>query len=281
MPSDWWPLAHELFGTNENYHQQHFVTAVRKAGSPSLDHFVGKQPEYRKYTQALIAFRISEGEAPNRIYEANAQLDWVRFLLQLIVEGADTLEDVARARLSVVTFNFDRSFEEAALIRFSYLYGSSGEPEALRRARAAEAIAKWPIVHVHGSLGLLPEFAKDSATGRPYLHTLEADALRRASERVILLADAVEDSYEFSLASALVRDADYVLFLGFGFHRLNCRRVLPKEWNASVPEMHATVRDMRDGAIASAQGYFRPHSFQQADCDSLALLHKIYPKFAE
>jgi hypothetical protein len=280
MPDDWWPLANELFGANRNYHRQ-FVTSLRKAGSPSLDHFIGKQGQYRDYVQALIAFRISEGESPTRIYAANANLDWARFLFQLIVDDADTLDEVAAAPLSVVSFNFDRSFEESALIRLSSMYGSPDKPEAVRRNEAAAAIVKWSIVHVHGSLGTLPEFAKGSESCRPYKHTLDLDALRRARERITLLPDAVDDSPEFQIAQTLIRDAEFTLFLGFGFHRLNCCRVLPRQWNAGVPEMHATIQGMTDGAIVSGQNYFRPHSFQAVDCDALELLRKIYPKFAD
>ncbi len=256
QPDEWWDLAQRAlsYRSPRHFHDE-FVSALRSAGSPSIDHFIGKQPKFRDYGRALIAFHISRGENKPRVLQAGNNYDWHNFLLQHIVDGVTRLEDLPA--LAVVTFNFDRSFEEATLVRLAHLCAQHGEIEAHARARVVKALARWPIVHVHGSLGVLPEMA-DSGQFRPYEPITAVGDLQSATERIILLDDAQDDSREFARARAIIKQVELVIFLGFAFHRLNCQRVLPTDWGSQNSRVISTGIGMSTGARYKAAQRFAP-----------------------
>jgi hypothetical protein len=256
QPDEWWPLAAQACDSvaTQGFHHS-LVSALRSAGSPSIDHFVGKQPRFREYARALIAYHISRGETKPRILQAGKAHDWHNFLMQHVADGAPTLADIPS--LDVVTFNFDRSFEEATLLRLSNLYAGAADTEADMRSRVVEALVRWRIVHVHGSLGPLPELA-GAGPSRPYEPIVNATQLRAASGRITLLDDAQPDSPEFAHARSIIRESEVVIFLGFAFHRLNCQRVLPADWGPDNHMLYATGFEMSEGAKNKAIQQFLP-----------------------
>jgi hypothetical protein len=283
QPEEWWPLiANVLPGTTTDTHPQ-FLRHLNESGLRSLDYFAGAQPDWKKYIQALIAFHIGNAENPGRFLDTPRDADWQNFLLQRLVDGR-TLGELADPPLSVVTFNFDRSFEEGLLVRLSAIYRSSGERPVAARVRVAQAIARWKIVHVHGNLGLLPELATGAAASRPYARHEDAAALALAMDRITLLNDAQHDSTEFKAARELIRSAEMVLFLGFAFHRFNCKRVLPNDWTDNHPRVMGTCLKMTAGEIAKTHGYFKAAGgpgIELHDCDSLALLQMLEAHYSD
>jgi|SRR6266478_7509341 len=277
QPDEWWPLARELF-SSERVQDDHerLVSTARRLGSESIDHLVGKQTRFREYAKALVAYRISQGETPPRVLQAGR--DWHNFLIRHATDEKP-LNEVTP--ISVVTFNFDRSFEEATLGRLAAAYELVDDTEAEARARVAKVLRTWPIVHVHGSLGALPELASNEAVVRPYRQIKEPGDLALGSQGVTLLDDAVEDSPDFTRARELICAAEVVLFLGFAFHRLNCKRVIPRAWGADNNILYATSKGMSVGAVNKAKERFYPsRSLQTFDEDSLKMLEVVENAFS-
>lgn len=277
---NWWPIAEKLFRATPEFHQE-FARERLASGAESLDEFVGRQTRFKDYAKALIAFRIGECESRNAIRGAtNSSSDWMTFFIRRLIDGV-TLGDLGKTELSVVTFNFDRCFEETLLLRLSAVFKESNETDVQARARVARAITswQWPIVHVHGSLGPLIELA---GSGRPYEPTSDPGQVLLAAQRLVLLDDAQEDSQEFQRARELISTASVVFFLGFGFHRLNCKRVLPRPWGTSQPTVYGTVRSMSVGRIRKAERYFLPGPTAQLfDDDNLRLLQNLEHVFSD
>jgi hypothetical protein len=275
---DWWPIAEKLFRVTRESHQE-FVRERTSSGAASLDEFVGRQMRYKDYAKALIAFRIGQCESLSAIRGVTgSQSDWMTFFIRQLVDGVQ-LKELGKTELSVVTFNFDRCFEETLLLRLSSIFRAPGETDPQARVRVASELWRWPIVHVHGSLGPLIELARD---GRPYEPTLDPQQVLLAAQRLVLLDDAQEDSQEFQAARELIRDASLVLFLGFGFHRLNCKRVLPRPWGSNQPTIYGTVQDMSVGRIEKAKQYLLPlRSLHLLDLDNLQLLKSIEHVFSD
>lgn len=146
-------------------------------------------------------------------------------------------EDLDLGWLSVVTFNYDRSFEH---FMFESLKGSY-EIEDEDDDEVAKKIAEIEIHHVHGSFGSLPWQLS------PKIKILRYDALRDAkpwlwpnalrnlllcaSDNITVIHEAQETMDEFNKAHVLLRKAAQVLFLGFGYHRLNLQRLRVQEIN--------------------------------------------------
>jgi hypothetical protein len=277
MPDEWWTLAHELLGTTKDTHDE-FIRELDQSGAESLDEFAGKHPHYKDYAKALIAYRIGDCERQGRILKTERSIDWLNFLVRRLVDGP-TLSELANVELSFVTFNFDRSLEEGLLLRLSSTYRNAGELDAAIRTRVVDAISKWKIIHVHGDLGELREFAS-GGEGRTYEKHAAPQAIQLAMQRIILLNDAQEASPEFQSARLLIRDAQFVLFLGFGFHRLNCTRVIPEKWTADHPTVYCTTQNMKTGRVNKAVSYFKGVSPQMRSVDSVELLLELESHFS-
>jgi hypothetical protein len=263
-PDEWWPLVKGALDADKAVHAE-FVAKLIDSGAPSLDHFSGKVREYKEYAKALVAYYIGRAESRDNLLNANETFDWSRFFIQQLVDDLE-FSNIDKTQISVVTFNFDRSFEQALLIRLSTVFSKSGK-------QVAEAIAHWNFIHVHGSLGQLPEFATSGA-GRPYQHNPDPERLKLDIQGIKLLDDAEADSPEFQQAQELIQEADVLFILGFAFHRVNCERVIPQQWSTekSPPQIFGTTHGMSDGAINKAKSHFRSGPSltpYQGDCLSL------------
>jgi hypothetical protein len=126
---DWWPIAEQLFRVTPDSHQE-FLQERIASGAESLDEFVGRQTRFKEYAKALIAFRIGECESRSAILGATgSSSDWMTFFVRRLVESAE-LEALGKIELSVVTFNFDRCFEETLLLRLSAIFKEPGSSES-------------------------------------------------------------------------------------------------------------------------------------------------------
>jgi hypothetical protein len=280
---DWWSVAEQYFPNARALHEK-FMTAYVDCGADSLDEFAGRRTEFKGYCKLLMAYRIGECEQLIRIRsETGSDRDWMSLFIRRMIEGLK-FEDIKKARLAVVTFNFDRCFEETLLLRLSALLRQREESESAARERIGHAMTEWewPFVHVHGSLGPHP---RRSSNGRPYERTTDALAVKSAADRIILLDDAQNDSQEFRTARQLIGEAQVVLFLGFGFHRLNCERVLPQSWGVRHPAIFCTTKGLSNGRIEKASGYFHPGGVGPAahlvDADCRSLLTQIEHVFSD
>ena len=78
----------------------------------------------------------------------------------------------------IVTFNYDRSFEQGMLRRLVASFDGATMPQV------ADVLRTWQIVHVHGLLGHHPNLAIDS-NRQPYGQAVDAPALESAIDQII------------------------------------------------------------------------------------------------
>jgi hypothetical protein len=241
---EWWPLAKAVTGFGPDEHVK-FVERVIDSGVSSIDQFAGAISSYKQYAKALIAYHIGRVEHSTTVIQAQEDQDWLNYLKQQFVNPAQKFSELKSIPPTVVTFNYDRSFEEGMLRRLTASF------EDVTRQSVAEYLRTWQIVHVHGSIGPHPELAADGK-GRAFAHTLDPDALRAAMEQIILVRDANPDSEEFTRARESIRGAATVFFLGFAFDPLNLDRILPKGPPNDLPPFYATRRADSATAIRKA-----------------------------
>lgn len=271
---EWWALAEQVGSWDNGDHLQ-FKKCLHESGSPSIDHFVGRRPEFNGYAKALIAYHIGRAEKQSKVVEAKPDADWHKFFCQLLVDGADSLDALKATQLQVITFNFDRSFLEGLLIRLSNTFN-------VHRTIVAKAISHWQVLHVHGSLGSLPEFPSGTGHTRRYGDHISTEFIRRSQEGIKFLNEAEPDSLEFSSARSFIQNCEVAIFLGFGFHRMNCDRLIPDTWLEGNPEVHATVIGLSQGAVQKATRRITPpRHFHTENTDALAMLRKIEDIFSD
>lgn len=212
----------ELKFPEEHIHD--FITHLRRSKVRSIDDFLDHRKEFREIGKIAIAqaiigceqgnpeidplFNVSTG-APNSLLER-----WYPLLLDAMSCSADTLCD---NRLSIVTFNYDRSLEHFLHLSWISKYGPAASPKIIA------AIKHLNIVHVHGKLGDLPwEGGKNP---RDYGTRKNLEELKNSGELISILYEGDRQSAEFERARERLEQAERVLFLGFGYHKSNLKRL--------------------------------------------------------
>jgi hypothetical protein len=134
-----------------------------------------------------------------------------------------SLEEFKQNRLTIVTFNYDRSLEYFLFSALKHLYNKSD-------AEIAEALQSTPIIHLHGSLGPLPWQEPGGIDYYPLFRRGNdphetGKRIKVASENIVIVSEAQPKSKEFELANQRIKEAERVYFLGFGYYRVNLERL--------------------------------------------------------
>ena len=78
---------------------------------------------------------------------------------------------------------------------------------------------KIKIVHAHGSLWQYPDV--------PYgLKTNDPSILKKAAERIKIISDRLDDSYDFQEAQRLIAESSNIVFFGFGYDEITLSKLL-------------------------------------------------------
>lgn len=144
--------------------------------------------------------------------EADSQLtgDWYRLLVERVFETS--LESVEPGKLSIITFNYDRSFER-------YFARVLASQYRLNEAEIAVVMAKIPITHVYGSLGNLQQNAYGNLS-----------KVAAAAGEIRLVRPQIEEDLRDQVG-AIIRRAVYVNFIGFGFDPDNVAQLGPENFH--------------------------------------------------
>jgi hypothetical protein len=149
-----------------------FADALFRSGRVSIDAFLEARPDFMEVGKLAIAAALIPRENEEYLFSTDDAGGWLRYLSQFILR---TRAEFERTKLSVVTFNYDRSFEY-------FLYYALRSGYALDRDQAAELTSRVEVVHVQGSLGA-PDWSKSDGA-RPYTPNLtfqHSRPLRRRS----------------------------------------------------------------------------------------------------
>jgi hypothetical protein len=186
-----------------------FGTDLRESNLPSIDAFLEHRGvEFEKIGKAAIAGTL----IPNEIRANLSRIGWYEYLHSQII---GRIEDFQRNKLTVVTFNYDRSFEAALFFALQKAYN-------LTDTATADYVKAIPVIHVYGQLGELP-FLSDK--GRPYHPEVNAHVIEHSIQSIKIVHEGKEDTPEFQLAQEKISRAKVVYCLGFGYHPENVKRL--------------------------------------------------------
>src|SRR5437868_2505685 len=119
-------------------------------------------------------------------------------------------------KLSVVTFNYDRSFEAALFIAVQKAYN-------LTDKEAASYVKSIPVLHIYGQLGELPHLSQNS---RPYNPLVHAGIIMQTIDSIKIVHEGKDKEIpEFQAAREKIEKAKVVCCLGFGYHPENMKRL--------------------------------------------------------
>ena len=217
---------------------EEFRTALLRSGRSSVDMFLEGRPDLMDIGKAAIANALLPCETTSGLFDVWARIrhgdiskekhsevraaqvpgNWYEFLFNKMTESVP-YESIQENKLSIVTFNYDRSIEHYLLTALKNTYNKTSE-------EIGSLLSHFEIIHVHGSLGKLPWQAgqKDGEVVNYGGETVEND-VRLAAKSIKILHEGKTDSKEFTRARTLIKMAKRTHFLGFGFHSTNLQRL--------------------------------------------------------
>lgn len=200
-----------------------FRQALIRSPVPSVDAFLERRTEFEDVGKAAIAAALLPCEKTDYLFDHwiqkrsdphNKEGNWYDQVFEALNTQFDKLTE---NRLSIITFNYDRSLEHYLFTALRNTYGQTEE-------ESAEKLSAIDIIHVHGSLGLLNWQVSD---GDPIGYDSEANAkiIKRAMGNIKIIHEDVTETDEFNKARELLKKAERLYFLGFGYHPMNLKRL--------------------------------------------------------
>lgn len=193
-----------------------FVVEFGESQTYSIDKFLARRPEYAEIGKRAIATILLDCERRRSLFTGEGEYKddlWLRYLLNQL--DADTWDQVDLSKLSIITFNYDRSLEHFLLWSLMRSYGRE-QQEVIDKLRTMN------IVHIYGTLG--PVWPGDVGYF-PYGHGAVSESVQVSANAIRIIPEGRSDSVELRMAQSWLRDADAIAFLGFGFDRTNLERL--------------------------------------------------------
>ena len=222
-------------------HNGHTVEKIKKfqfdlGRSPdySIDAFLEHHEDYIVIGKEAIAGVLLPNEKDSYLFENWLSRDaeklegsWYQHLFNELVVDTN-INRFEKNQLSVVTFNYDRSLEH-------FLFESlKSKFQGLQDCQCTAILSNIPIIHVYGSLGRLSWQKSDSDSEIPYNTRAissqpeeMAERIRNAGESIKILHEYKRPTIELNKAHELLREAERIYFLGYGYNPVNTKRLLP------------------------------------------------------
>lgn len=201
-----------------------FATALKESPWSSVDVFLMNRTEFGRIGKYALALTLIPCEkwlsvSSQRVRERTHLYE---YLFQAI---GSTMQEFYRHQLSIITFNYDRSFEE-------YLYRTLKSAFGLDVAKAFDLASTVEIYHIYGRLGAT--IHEDKRNGRHYSPDLKQIEVAKIVENIKIFSENVS-SRELSPAIELIRQSEIICFLGFSYHDTNLTNLGVKRWFRKDP----------------------------------------------
>jgi len=188
-----------------------FREAFLSSASLSIDEFLSRRTEFEQLGKQSIAYLIRKCESHDTLFRSDGPLTWRHHVLDRLVER--TWSDTDLSYLSIVNFNYDRSFEYFLSTALRHRFRKS-EDEVFEKLRSMRHI------HVYGSLGSIDNSQDDFTQ---YGH--DEYASTAGHNRIRVIPEGRNDDPCLEEARGLLIEAEIIVFLGFGFDSTNCERL--------------------------------------------------------
>ena len=200
---------------------QEFCLDLDTSGCETIDSFLAFRPKLEKIGRVAIASLLLPHEEEDKLSNTylNQQNDdnWYQRLVNWL--APPTPRGIPKDRVTIVTYNYDRSLEMYLFRTWRTRYGVD---------QAAGLVKKVKIIHVHGSFGRL-EWQDGDDDPVPYNYDVvsrDRNLIIRAANNIKVITDAnIENSLELRQAQRAIEDAEVLLFLGFRYDPINLDRL--------------------------------------------------------
>ena len=194
---------------------------------------------------------------------------------------------IGNEKISVITFNYDRSLEHYV---FENLYGLL-ENSGIQRKELADVINHIPFIHVYGSLGKLP-WQVGVYGNAPYLmggnpsfvqyggsDTPPFTSRKDFLKVIQLMYEERKSNPEILAAKKLIAEADRIFFLGFGYDPINLE-ILGLPDLLTSQQIYGTAYGCTESEIDYIKTLLNPNDSMNThiiyNCDCLTLLRNHF-----
>ena len=256
-------------------HMLPIYAALQDNIMPSIDMMLQHQPNLWPALKGLMAALLLDEEA-RALARPEVDQDWLALIAENMATENRTIEDFARNPVAFITFNYDRSLEY-------HLGRGLAQHYAIPKPRVWQSLRDMPIIHVHGSLGLLPEQrAAHEVTPIPYGAPVNPEyahksmAVRGAIDGTKIVHEVSENEQSFMTARHFLQLAEQVVFLGFSFGADNIRHLgmydaIPETAHVYSTTYKMTAAEVRADAVPA---FKRTIDFQHADLPARQFLRE-------
>ncbi len=211
---------------------EQFAHKLRRSGEDSIDAFLEYQDEPAvNIGKTAIAAVLLPYEVGDNLFTSN-EPNWYQHLWAQL---RAPFEDFEKSKISIITFNYDRSLEHYLFTVLKNKYHGKSDDEC------AKKLGNIPIIHVYGKLGPLSWEStqkKEAISYVPYnsmnlnhdhseemIEWYRHEWTKKAASSIIVLHESNTESQEFKKAREIIRKAQQLFFLGFGYHEANLTRL--------------------------------------------------------
>lgn len=192
---------------------QKFVREFRESQLDSIDNFLARRTEFADIGKRAIAAVLLACENRDQLFSDESDDHWYRYLFNKL--AADSWDELNFSKLSIVTFNYDRSFEHYLLWALMSSYGRSQED-------VIDKLRQLQVIHIYGTLGAI---WPNHTAYMPYGSDVTREKVTAAANTLRIIPEGRADDTTLQAAKALLYNADTIIFLGFGFDQTNLDRL--------------------------------------------------------
>lgn len=196
---------------------KNFRTDFNESSQPTIDDFLIKNNKYMEIGKISIAYFILGYEKHDELYRNNAK-HWLKELwVQYLNRNVNSPQDFGENKLSIITFNYDRSVEH-------FLHNSLKKSFDLSDNNAAVTVNKIPVIHVHGQLGFL-RWQDPDTTVEFGASNDDIAILKTCAESISIINEQNDSFLYYGVANEHILNAKNIYFLGFGYHEQNMKNL--------------------------------------------------------
>ena len=190
---------------------EEFRFALDHSGQQSVDAFLERRPEFLDIGKAAISCALIPCENEEQLFARSTDVRWYEYLFNKMNAPWD---EFGNNKLSIITFNYDRSLEHYLFESLKYTHGKDDEA-------VAGLLNKMAIVHIYGQLGRHPYLGGQV---RPYNQTITIEIVEQCVKEINIVHEDTEPSV-FANAHKVLENAEEVCFLGIGYDPTNLQRL--------------------------------------------------------
>jgi len=213
----------------------------------SIDLWLAQNKEFLTIGRYSISRFIAKQEEESTLFWN----EWYAPLFRKLLpdELPASPEELCKNSVTFVTFNYDRSLEQALLRKTQAMFG-------VKEDKAAAIVSTIPIIHVHGQIGPLPwqkpQGSLKELQVRPYQTQFKPEDI--LSMGIKIVSETSRTTPEYDAAQKAMLNAKYIYFLGFGYDPQNLMRLKFRADSGGqiIQGTHHELPEMRKAALLAS-----------------------------